>query len=299
MCEPQPMSTTETRNPETVDIDRVPTLELVRLINAEDAKVAAAVGQVLPQIAAAIDGIADRMREGGRLIYLGAGTSGRLGVLDASECPPTFNTPPERVVGVIAGGRAALTEAIEGAEDDRNAGARDIAALGVGPRDAVVGIASSGSTPYVLGGMAEARDRGAFVVGLTCNAAAPLKVLADVTIAAVVGPEVIAGSTRLKAGTAQKMVLNMLSTGAMVRLGKTFSNLMVDVRATNTKLRARSRRIVAQACGMGEDEAGKILGVCDGEVKTAIVAVLKGVTPDVARQQLADHGGRVREALRS
>jgi len=261
--------------------------------------VAAAVGQVLPQIAAAIDGIADRMREGGRLIYLGAGTSGRLGVLDASECPPTFNTPPERVVGVIAGGRAALTEAIEGAEDDRNAGARDIAALGVGPRDAVVGIASSGSTPYVLGGMAEARDRGAFVVGLTCNAAAPLKVLADVTIAAVVGPEVIAGSTRLKAGTAQKMVLNMLSTGAMVRLGKTFSNLMVDVRATNTKLRARSRRIVAQACGMGEDEAGKILGVCDGEVKTAIVAVLKGVTPDVARQQLADHGGRVREALRS
>ncbi len=299
MCEPQPMSTTETRNPETVDIDRVPTLELVRLINAEDAKVAAAVGQVLPQIAAAIDGIADRMREGGRLIYLGAGTSGRLGVLDASECPPTFNTPPERVVGVIAGGRAALTEAIEGAEDDRNAGARDIAALGVGPRDAVVGIASSGSTPYVLGGMAEARDRGAFVVGLTCNAAAPLKVLADVTIAAVVGPEVIAGSTRLKAGTAQKMVLNMLSTGAMVRLGKTFSNLMVDVRATNTKLRARSRRIVAQACGMGEDEAGKILGVCDGEVKTAIVAVLNGVTPDVARQQLADHGGRVREALRS
>ncbi len=166
MCEPQPMSTTETRNPETVDIDRVPTLELVRLINAEDAKVAAAVGQVLPQIAAAIDGIADHMREGGRLIYLGAGTSGRLGVLDASECPPTFNTPPERVVGVIAGGRAALTEAIEGAEDDRNAGARDIAALGVGPRDAVVGIASSGSTPYVLGGMAEARDRGAFVVGL-------------------------------------------------------------------------------------------------------------------------------------
>ncbi len=299
MCEPQPMSTTETRNPETVDIDRVPTLELVRLINAEDAKVAAAVGQVLPQIAAAIDGIADHMREGGRLIYLGAGTSGRLGVLDASECPPTFNTPPERVVGVIAGGRAALTEAIEGAEDDRNAGARDIAALGVGPRDAVVGIASSGSTPYVLGGMAEARDRGAFVVGLTCNAAAPLKVLADVTIAAVVGPEVIAGSTRLKAGTAQKMVLNMLSTGAMVRLGKTFSNLMVDVRATNTKLRARSRRIVAQACGMGEDEAGKILGVCDGEVKTAIVAVLNGVTPDVARQQLADHGGRVREALRS
>lgn len=299
MHEPRPMPTTETRNPETVDIDQGSTLELVRLINAEDAKVAAAVGRVAPQIAAAIDGIADRMREGGRLIYLGAGTSGRLGVLDASECPPTFNTPPELVVGAIAGGHAALTAAIEGAEDDRGAGARDIAALGVGPSDSVVGISSSGSTLYVLGGMAEARDRGAFVVGLTCNAAAPLEALADVTIAAVVGPEVIAGSTRLKAGTAQKMVLNMLSTGVMVRLGKTYSNLMVDVRATNAKLRTRARRIVAQACGMGENEAGEVLGACDGEVKTAIVAVLNGVTPDVARQQLADHGGRVRQALDS
>ena len=289
---------TEARNPATMGIDTVSTLEMVRLINAQDATVAAAVTEALPQIAAAIDGIAYRIREGGRLIYLGAGTSGRLGVLDASECPPTFNTPPGQVIGLIAGGAAALTQAIEGAEDDREGGARDVAALDVSTRDAVVGIASSGGTPYVLGGMAEARARGALVVGLTSNRPALIDAAGDITIAVVVGPEVITGSTRLKAGTAQKMVLNMLSTGVMVRLGKTYGNLMVDVRATNAKLRARARRIVAQGCGIPEDEAERALGVCDGEVKTAIVAVLNGVEPDVARRQLAENGDVIRRALR-
>ena len=239
--------TTESRNPATANIDTVSTLEMVRLINAEDAKVAPAVATQLPHIAEAIDRIAARMREGGRLIYVGAGTSGRLGVLDASECPPTFNTAPKQVVGLIAGGNIALTTAVEGAEDDREAGARAIAALNVAAKDNVVGIASSGSTPYVLGALAEARRRGALTISLACNSPAPVEALADVIIAPIVGPEVLTGSTRLKAGTAQKMVLNMLSTGVMIRLGKTYGNLMVDVRATNAKLRQRARRIVMQA----------------------------------------------------
>ncbi len=293
---------TEARNPATEQIDTLSTLEMVRLINAEDARVAEAVAVELPQIAAAIDAIAERMRRGGRLIYIGAGTSGRLGVLDASECPPTFGTPPELVVALIAGGTRAITEAVEGAEDDAEAGAREIAALEVGPQDSVVGIAASGRTPYVIGGMAEARWRGALVISLATNHPAPLEELAAIAIAPLVGPEVIAGSTRLKSGTAQKMVLNMLSTGVMIRLGKTFSNLMVDVQPTNAKLRARARRIVAQAgesAGrpISEEEAGAMLEACGGEVKTAIVALLAQVTPEEARARLAAAGGVVRGAL--
>lgn len=293
---------TEARNPATEQIDTLSTLEMVRLINAEDARVAEAVAAELPQIAAAIDAIAERMRRGGRLIYIGAGTSGRLGVLDASECPPTFGTPPELVVALIAGGARAITDAVEGAEDDAEAGAREIAALEVGPQDSVVGIAASGRTPYVIGGMAEARWRGALVISLATNRPAPLEELAAIAIAPLVGPEVIAGSTRLKSGTAQKMVLNMLSTGVMIRLGKTFSNLMVDVQPTNAKLRARARRIVAQASEsagrpISEEEAGAMLEACGGEVKTAIVALLAQVTPEEARARLAAAGGVVRGAL--
>jgi N-acetylmuramic acid 6-phosphate etherase len=289
--------TTEARNPATLELDTLPTLEMVQRINAEDARVASAVAEALPQIAMAIDGIAERMRKGGRLIYLGAGTSGRLGVLDASECPPTFSTPPDLVIGLIAGGPDALTRAIEGAEDDREAGARDLVACKLTAQDSVVGITSSGSTPYVLGGLAEARRRDALTIGLTCNHAAPIEAAAEITIAVIVGPEVLTGSTRLKAGSAQKMVLNMLSTGVMVRLGKTYSNLMVDVRASNVKLRRRARRIVAQACAISEEEAAAVLDACDGEVKTAIVAVLNHVDPAVARQQLSRHGGVMRVAL--
>ena len=294
--------TTEARNPATRDIDVIPTLEMARLMNAEDRRVPEAVGMQLPQIAEAIDRIAARMAQGGRLIYVGAGTSGRLGILDASECPPTFHADPGQVVGLIAGGRAAVTTAIEGAEDDPAAGARDVAGLDVGPLDSVVGIASSGSTPYVLGAVAEARERGAFTVGLTCNPNTPLHARAEHVIAPVVGPEVVTGSTRMKAGTAQKLVLNMLSTGVMIRLGKTFGNLMVDVQPTNQKLRARARRIVRQAGELAgkdvtEAEAARALAACDGEVKTAILTLLTDVLPDEARRRLDEADGVIRQIL--
>ncbi len=294
-------SLTELRNPATMHIDTVSTLEMVRLMNDQDHLVAQAVEAELPHIAAAIDAIAERMARGGRLIYIGAGTSGRLGVLDASECPPTFSAPPGQVIGVIAGGRAALTDAIEGAEDDRQAGSDEIAALDVGEQDSVVGIAASGGTPFVLGGLAEARRRGALTISLSCNRPAAIHELADMSIAPLVGPEAITGSTRLKAGTTQKMVLNMLSTGAMIRLGKTYSNLMVDVQATNAKLRARARRIVMQACeSAGQpidlEQAANALQACDGEVKTAIVSQVLGLSPQAARQRLQAVGGVVRRA---
>jgi len=288
---------TEARHPATEKIDALPTLDMLRLINAEDARVPQAIAVELPRIAEAIDRIAERMKAGGRLIYVGAGTSGRLGVLDASECPPTFNTPPELVVGIIAGGERALTHAIEGAEDDAEAGARDVAALRVGQQDSVVGIAASGRTPYVMGAMTEAHQRGAFVVSLACNRPSPMEELADVSIAPITGPEVLTGSTRLKAGTAQKLVLNMISTCVMIRLGKTFGNLMVNVQATNAKLQARARRIVEQACGLSPDEAAAALKVCGGKVQVAIVSQLAGVTPGEARRRLEAAGGVVRRAL--
>ncbi len=291
-------SITETRNPATADIDTVSTLEMVRWMNAEDARVAEAVAKQLPQVAEAIDRIAPRMQEGGRLIYIGAGTSGRLGVLDAVECPPTFGTAPDRVVGLIAGGERAIMKAVEGAEDDAARGAGDIVALDVTALDSVVGIAASGSTPYVLGGLKEAKSRGALTISLACNCPAPLQEIADVNIAPIVGPEVITGSTRLKAGTAQKMVLNMLSTGVMIRLGKTYGNLMVDVQATNAKLQERARRIVVQACGISDAEARVALDACNGEVKTAIVMLLSEVAGVAeARARLDAAQGIVKRAL--
>jgi N-acetylmuramic acid 6-phosphate etherase len=288
---------TERRNPASATIDAMSALEIAQTMNAEDATVASAVAREVSQIACAIEGIAARLRAGGRLIYIGAGTSGRLGVLDASECPPTFSTPPEMVVGVIAGGPTALTRSIEGAEDDPAQGRADVERLDLNAADALVGIAASGRTPYVLGAVAYAKGRGALTIGLTCNAATPLHAACEITITPVVGPEVIAGSTRLKAGTAQKMVLNMLSTGAMILLGKTYGNLMVDVQPTNTKLRNRAVTIVREATGLTEPAAATLLRESNDEVKTAIVAALADVSPDISRERLAAANGVVRVAL--
>ena len=288
---------TEARNPATALIDTVPTLELVRLLNAEDRTVAAAVAGEAERLAAAIDAIAAHMAQGGRLIYLGAGTSGRLAVLDAAECPPTFGTAPGQVLALIAGGERAVRDAVEGAEDDREAGARDVVAQQVTPLDSIVGIAASGRTPYVLGGMAEARRCGCLVVSLACHHPSPMAELADLWIAPVTGPEALTGSTRLKAGTAQKLALNTLSTGVMVRLGKTFGNLMVDVQASNAKLRDRARRIVEQACDLSPQAAEAALVACNHEVKTAIVAQLAGLSPAAARERLSRASGAVRAAL--
>jgi N-acetylmuramic acid 6-phosphate etherase len=289
---------TERCNPASTNIDCLEPLEIVQIMNAEDARVAAAVQAELPRIATAIERIAERMgTEGGRLIYLGAGTSGRLGVLDASECPPTFSTPPELVVGWIAGGTDALTSAVEELEDSADAGRADVERLGVTSADTVVGITASGRTPYVLGAVEAANERGALTIGLTCNPQSKLESLVQIMIAPQVGPEVLAGSTRLKAGTAQKMVLNMISTGTMVLLGKTFGNLMVDLRATNSKLRQRAVRIVQEATGLSESEAATALRDTDGEAKTAIVSARAGITPDEARDRLARTRGSVRAAL--
>lgn len=288
---------TEKRNPATTTIDRMSALEIARVMNAEDATVAAAVQRELPHIARAIEGITARLRQGGRLVYMGAGTSGRLGVLDASECPPTFGTPPKRVVGWIAGGPDALTRSIEGAEDSMAMGRADAVHLSIAANDVLVGIAASGRTPYVLGAVAYAKEWGALTIGLACNAGTPLGQATDIMIAPVVGPEVIGGSTRLKAGTAQKMVLNMLSTGAMILLGKTYGNLMVDVQPTNDKLRRRAIAIVREATDLHESAAEALLHASDNDVKTAIVAALAGIDPVAARHRLAIADGVVRIAL--
>ncbi|MFF3415053.1 N-acetylmuramic acid 6-phosphate etherase [Streptomyces sp. NPDC002698] len=289
--------TTEAFRPELSDIDRLSTLEIARLMNGEDTTVPAAVAAQLPLIAAAIDGIAERMARGGRLVYAGAGTAGRLGVLDASECPPTFNTDPSRVVGVIAGGPTAMVTSIEGAEDSRELAAADLDALALTADDTVVGVSASGRTPYAVGAVEHARKQGALTVGLSCNAHSALASAADHGIEVVVGPELLTGSTRLKSGTAQKLVLNMLSTITMIRLGKTYGNLMVDVRASNEKLRARSRRIVALATGASDEEIERALAATDGEVKSAILTILGGVDGPTAARLLEDAEGHLRAAL--
>ncbi|MFM9025207.1 MAG: N-acetylmuramic acid 6-phosphate etherase, partial [Planctomycetaceae bacterium] len=240
---------------------------------------------------------AARRAPGGRLVYMGAGTSGRLGVLAATECPPTFGTPPEMVLGVIAGGPPALTRAVEGAEDRPELAVTDLTGVGLGPRDVLVGIATSGRTPYVIAGLQHARSLGCFTVGLACNENSALAPHADVVIAPCVGPEIVAGSTRLKAGTATKMVLNMLTTGAMIRMGKTYGNLMVDLRATNTPVVLRGGGMVASLVGVAEAEAERLLAAADGELKTAVVARLRGVSPAEARRLLAAAGGHLRRAL--
>ncbi|GAA0640729.1 N-acetylmuramic acid 6-phosphate etherase [Streptomyces thermocarboxydovorans] len=289
--------TTEAYRPELAGIDRLPTLEIARLMNGEDATVPAAVAERLPEIAAAIDAVADRMARGGRLIYAGAGTAGRLGVLDASECPPTFSTAPGQVVGLIAGGPDAMVTSVEGAEDSRELAEADLAALDLTADDTVVGISASGRTPYAVGAVTWARARGALTVGLSCNAGSALAAAAEHGIEVVVGPELLTGSTRLKAGTAQKLVLNMLSTITMIRLGKTYGNLMVDVRASNAKLRARSHRIVALATGAEDAAIESALAATDGEVKPAILTLLTGVDAATAAHLLKDAQGHLRAAL--
>ncbi|GLX51316.1 N-acetylmuramic acid 6-phosphate etherase [Streptomyces hygroscopicus subsp. hygroscopicus] len=289
--------TTEAFRPELADIDRLPTLDIARLMNREDAGVPGAVAGQLPRICAAIDAVAARMTRGGRLIYAGAGTAGRLGVLDASECPPTFNTDPAQVVGLIAGGPEAMVSSVEGAEDSGELARTDLDALKLTPEDTVVGVSASGRTPYAVGAVEHARAQGALTIGLACNERSALAAAAEHGIEIVVGPELIAGSTRLKAGTAQKLVLNMLSTITMIRLGKTYGNLMVDVRASNAKLRARSRRIVALATGAGDAEIERALTESGGEVKAAILVLLAEVDGPTAARLLEDSGGRLRAAL--
>lgn len=289
--------TTEAFRPELAEIDRLPTLDIARLMNGEDVTVPAAVAARLPEIAAAVDAVAERMARGGRLVYAGAGTAGRLGVLDASECPPTFDTAPGQVVGLIAGGPEAMVSSVEGAEDSRELAETDLTALALTPDDTVVGVSASGRTPYALGAVEYARSRGALTVGLACNPGSALAAAAEHGIEVVVGPELLTGSTRLKAGTAQKLVLNMLSTITMIRLGKTYGNLMVDVRASNDKLRARSRRIVSLATGAADEDVEDALTATGGEVKHAILVLLAGVDGPSAARLLEESGGHLRAAL--
>jgi len=289
--------TTEQSNPATDGLDRLPLEEALRRMNDEDARVPAAVRAEIPRIAAVIERAVAAIRQGGRLIYVGAGTSGRLGCLDAAEIVPTFGMPPGVVIGVIAGGERALRESVEGAEDDPETGAGAIAALGVSTRDVVGGLAASGRTPYVIGALAAARQRGAFTFGVTTNRPCELERHCDVLIAPEVGPEVIAGSTRLKSGTAQKLVLNMITTLAMVRLGKTYGNLMVDVRPTNAKLRQRAIRLVRSVGGVDEATAIDLLEQAGWEVKPAIVMARLGVDAAAARGRLAAAEGFLARAL--
>src|SRR2546429_3334017 len=288
---------TEKVNAATAEIDRMSPLEIVQAINAEDARVAQAVEQVLPHVARAIEAIAVHLRHGGRLIYFGAGTSGRLGALDAAECPPTFNIPLEMVIGRIAGGHFALWQAVEDLEDSAEAGNSDAAQLAIVEQDVVVGITASGRTPYVLGAISYAREKGALCIGLACNKDTALEKVVEIMIAPVVGPEVINGSTRLKAGTAQKMVLNMLSTGTMILLGKTYGNLMVDVQPTNYKLQQRALSIVRHATGLWGGAARTLLEISGGEVKTAILVARTNISPEEARERLAAHDSILRVAL--
>ncbi|MBK36128.1 MAG: N-acetylmuramic acid 6-phosphate etherase [Gemmatimonadetes bacterium] len=288
--------TTEQRNPRTRKIDTATTDEIVHLINEEDRRVPEAVSRVAKHVAQAVDLIVDRFRKGGRLFYVGAGTSGRLGVLDAAECPPTFGTDPSLVQGLIAGGDEALVRSKEGAEDERN-GSSKLDRVGLTAIDTVVGIAASGVTPYVTAALVHARDLGAGTIFLTCNPQAASSLDVDVVIAPDVGPEAITGSTRLKAGTATKLVLNTLTTASMVRLGKVYENLMVDLTPSCDKLRDRSRRILCDIAGIAPTDADAVLDRADGELKTAIVMQKRAVSAETARKLLRDHDGAVRSTL--
>ncbi len=288
---------TEQRNPETVNIDQVDTLTMVQLLNAQDATVAGSVERALPEIARAIDTITERMKRSGRLIYIGAGTSGRLGVLDASECPPTFNTDPGVVIGLIAGGDHALRNPVENIEDRPEEGVFALESIHLKSGDVVVGIAASGRTPFVIGALQYARQIGAIAISLSNVSSSVIAQHADIEIAIVTGAEPITGSTRMKAGTAQKMALNMLSTGTMIRLGKTFGNLMVDVQPSNEKLRDRAIRIVAEAAEIDRDSAAALLNATAGHVRTALLMGLLKIDQDEAETRLERAGGVVRQAI--
>lgn len=289
---------TEQSNPASGQIDALPTAEVLAIINREDQKVALAVEGQIPRIAEAVDRIAALISLGGRLFYIGAGTSGRLGVLDAAECPPTFQVPPELVQGIMAGGEAALARATEASEDDPAAGRRDLAGRGFTPQDALVGIAASGRTPYVLGAVEAANELGALTIGISCTPDSPLAHRARIAITPLVGPEVIAGSTRMKAGTATKLVLNMLSTAVMIRLGYVFGNLMVNVQPRNSKLRDRATRIVASSASLGYERAGELLHEAGESVPVAIVMARLSLDRGSAEARLAAAGGHISEALK-
>ena len=288
---------TEQRNPNTMNIDALSTHEMIKLINREDYKVAEAVSLVTEEIAKAVDVIADRLSKGGRLIYCGAGTSGRLGILDAVECPPTYSTEPETVQGLIAGGYPAIFKAVEGAEDSKELGVQDMKGINFAAGDVLVGVAASGRTPYVLGCMEYAKELGAVTVAVTCCPGSVLDTYADIGIAPAPGPEVVTGSTRMKSGTAQKMVLNMLSTGAMIKLGKVYGNLMVDVKPSNEKLVRRCVTIVCAATECDEATATAALEACEYRPKIAIVMVLMGVGAEEAKALLAKADGRIAKVL--
>ncbi|MDE6475469.1 MAG: N-acetylmuramic acid 6-phosphate etherase [Erysipelotrichaceae bacterium] len=290
--------TTESRNKNSLNIDSVSTLEMVKIINSEDKKVALAVEEELPKIAEAIDGIVEGIHKGGRLIYIGAGTSGRLGVLDASECPPTYGVSDQLVQGIIAGGKEAMFKAKEGAEDSKELAIEDLKALSLSDNDTVVGLAASGRTPYVIGGLEFANKVGALTLSITCNADSEVAKASKISIAPVVGAEVVTGSTRLKSGTAQKLVLNMLSTGAMIKLGKVYGNLMVDVKATNEKLVERAKRIVCEATGIEREEAEQILEETGFDVKLAIFMILSQLNKKDAKKILDENKGYIAEALK-
>jgi N-acetylmuramic acid 6-phosphate etherase len=289
---------TERRNPASEGIDGLETAQMLSIINAEDAKVAEAVAREIPRIAEAVEAIVARLEKGGRLFYIGAGTSGRLGVLDAVECPPAFGVSPDLVEGIIAGGEHALARAIEASEDDPAAGARALNARGFRAGDVLVGIAASGRTPYVLGAVARAKDLGGVTIGVSCTPGSELSHAVEIAIEPLTGPEVIAGSTRMKAGTATKLILNMLSTAAMIRLGHVYGNLMVNVQPTNDKLRDRAERIVAAAAGVEQERAAELLKASGGTVKTAIVMARLGIAREAAEERLRAARGRVSEALK-
>ncbi|MGD6961553.1 N-acetylmuramic acid 6-phosphate etherase [Fictibacillus phosphorivorans] len=290
---------TEKRNPDTLTIDELTTLEVIQKIHEADLGVASRITPVLKEISSVVEKVVTAFENEGRLIYIGAGTSGRLGVLDASECPPTYGTDPKLVVGVIAGGEYALQHAIEGAEDDAELGQSDLQSLNVTERDVVVAIAASGRTPYCLGAMKYAKTKGALTAALVCSVDSPMEKLADISIPVITGPEVVTGSTRMKAGTAQKLVLNMISTASMVRWGKVYSNLMVDVQPTNEKLRQRAKNIIIEASGATEKEAEMALQEQGGNTKAAIFQLVTGVAPHEAKLQLDEHNGKLKEAIRN
>lgn len=287
----------EGRNPNTMHIDLLPTFDILREINYEDQTVPIAVEKVIPAIAAAVNQIVAAFQKGGRLVYMGAGTSGRLGVLDASECPPTFSVPPDMVIGLIAGGPDALRRSIEGAEDDPEQGRQALEEINLTKDDVVVGIAVSGRTPYVIGGLNYAKSIGAFTAALSCNPNSIIAGIADLAISPVVGPEILTGSTRLKSGTAQKLILNMLTTASMIRIGKSYQNLMVDVSASNKKLVARAARIVMQATGCSQQEARRVLDLTGNDVKLAILMEITGMGIEEARTALQNADGFLRKAI--
>lgn len=288
---------TESRNHHSEHIDTLSTLEMLKVINNEDKKVPFAVEATLPHIARLVDKVVTAFSQGGRLIYCGAGTSGRLGILDASECPPTYGTPHDMVIGLIAGGHKAILQAVENAEDNVQLGAEDLRQLNFNAKDVLVGIAASGRTPYVIGALEYARSLGAVTGAISCNPDSPIAQRADIAITPIVGPEVVTGSSRMKAGTAQKLVLNMITTGAMIKMGKVFGNLMVDVEATNAKLIARQIRIVMQATECERATAEQALAQCQRHCKTAILMILAGVDAQQATQLLAQNKGFIRQAL--